>query len=161
MAPLAVVAVSIVSLPLAVLHPSLRHRLHPDPIPSNHPDALVPRAPTYLILKAFNLYIASIVISITSVLNFSLAASLAILLGAPLAFTKPGSIVRFTMMVCLTPMSLLTLAGWHNGTERVLQLFERTVWEWQVLGVWFFPFACCVYLPIVLQGAVVCLLPAE
>ena len=118
-------------------------------------------APLSMVLKAFNLCLTSAVISITSLLNFSLAASMAVALGIPLALTKPRSPLRFLGIICLTPMGLLALAIRIKGAEVVTMLFERTIWEWDVLGVWFLPFACTVYMPIVLQGAVVCLLPAD
>lgn len=161
--PLTALGLLIASAPLITIFPSIRRHLHSSPQHSWHPTSFPPRAPTYLILKAFNLYITSIVISITSVLNFSLAASLAILFGVPLALTKPRSIVGYVMMMTLTPMGLLALAcrSTSYGVEGTLALFARAVWEWEVLGVWFLPFACTVYLPIALQGAIVCSLPEE
>ncbi|KAG8853525.1 Glycosyl phosphatidyl inositol protein transamidase complex subunit [Tulasnella sp. 330] len=153
----------IASTPLITILPSIRCHLHSYPQHSWHPTSLPYRAPTYLVLKAFNLYITSIVISITSVLNFSLAASLAIVFGVPLALTKPKSIIGYVMMIGLTPMGLVALAcrSTSYGVEGTLALFARTVWEWEVLGVWFLPFACTVCLPIALQGAIVCLLPED
>ncbi|KAG8960304.1 Glycosyl phosphatidyl inositol protein transamidase complex subunit [Tulasnella sp. 419] len=127
------------------------------------------QAPLYLILKAFNLYISSIVISITSVLNFSLAASLAVLLGLPLALTSPASLRkipamwRYLLVVFVSPMGLLGMALWLGvgGVQGLTKLFERTIWEWEALGVWFLPFACVVYLPLTLQGMLVCTLPEQ
>ncbi|KAG9038965.1 Glycosyl phosphatidyl inositol protein transamidase complex subunit [Tulasnella sp. JGI-2019a] len=159
--PLSIIGVLIAAAPLIITHPTIRQHLHAYPAHSWHPTAVPRRAPIYLILKAFNLYITSIVISITSVLNFSLAASLAIQFGVPLALTKPRSTLGYLMMISLTPMGLLALACRTYGVGETLSLFSRTIWEWEVLGVWFLPFACTVYLPLALQAAIVCLLPED
>lgn len=155
------IALLITTTPLPILLPTISQHLHAYPAPTWHPRISPSNAPLWIVLKAFNLYIASIVISITSVLNFSLAASLAIAFGVPLTLTQPRSIVRFLGMICLTPMGLLALACRAMDVETVVKLFERTIWEWDVLGVWFLPFLCTVYLPIALQGAIVCLLPID
>ncbi|KAJ7063467.1 Gaa1-like protein [Mycena amicta] len=106
------------------LHGTLLHR--PDPQTT---------APMSALLKALNLCFASTVISITTVVNFSLAMTLAILLGIPLSVSSASSILPLRIASAL--------------------------WDWQVLGVWFAPFVCIVYTPLVLQAAIVCLLPAE
>ncbi len=67
----------------------------------------VPTAPLYMPLKAINMCLASTFISVSSVLNFSLAALLAV------------------------------------------------IWDWQVLGVWFSPLVCLVYVPCLLQAGIV------
>ncbi|KAI0670404.1 Gaa1-domain-containing protein [Trametes maxima] len=108
------------------------------------------------VLKAFNLCFASAVVSITSVLNFSLAATLAVFLALPLSFasTSPSSSPssRLAKYTAYTALAL----GW-------LVLFpgevQKAVWNWEVLRVWFAPFVCVVYVPLVLQAGLVCLLP--
>ncbi|KII88370.1 hypothetical protein PLICRDRAFT_161388 [Plicaturopsis crispa FD-325 SS-3] len=110
-------------------------------------------APLSFLVKSLNLCFASTVISITSVLNFSLAASLAVLLGGPLsiATTSPGtagSLARYFAYVALG-------FGWLLlGQDEML----GAVRNWEVLGVWFAPFVSIVYAPLVMQGGIVCLL---
>ncbi|KAJ7097739.1 Gaa1-like protein [Mycena belliarum] len=111
-------------------------------------------APTHQLLKALNLCFASTVISITTVVNFSLAMSLAILLGIPLSISSPSQslplrLIRFTMYSGLS-------LGWLFAHDEL----KKAVWDWEILGVWFAPFVCVVYAPLVLQAGLVCLLPA-
>lgn len=149
-------------LPLLALHPFIRQYLTACPTPSYHPKKSAPQAPLHLILKAFNLYISSIVISITSVLNFSLAATLAVLLGLPLTLAGPTARpLRYLLVLAVSPMGLLAVASHIVGEQEVVRVLTRTVWEWQVLGAWFLPFACVVYLPLTLQGLLVCMMPRE
>ncbi|CAK5265049.1 unnamed protein product [Mycena citricolor] len=98
------------------------------------------------ILKALNLCFASTVISITTVVNFSLAMSLAILLGVPLSLSSPTRSVP-TKLLCFAPYTVLGL-GWLFARHEV----AKTVWAWDVLGVWLLPSACIVYTPLVLQA---------
>lgn len=149
-------------LPLLALHPFTQQYLTACPAPSYHPKKSAPQAPLHLILKAFNLYISSIVISITSVLNFSLAAALAVLLGVPLTLTGPTARpLRYLLVLGVSPIGLLAIASHVVGEQEVIRVLTRTVWEWQVLGAWFLPFACVVYLPLTLQGLLVCMMPRE
>ncbi|KAJ6525651.1 Gaa1-domain-containing protein [Mycena capillaripes] len=105
------------------------------------------------LLKALNLCFASTVISITTVVNFSLAMSLSILLGIPLSISSPSQtlplrLVKFASYLCLG-------VGWIFAREEV----RKALWDWEILRVWFAPFVCTVYTPLVLQAALVCLLP--
>lgn len=99
-------------------------------------------APFHIILHAFNLLLAGMVISIIAVLNFALAASLAALLALPL--------------VCITPRShrVLKLALALLGAPALVRadVLAGVVREYELLGGWFLPFACVVYAPIVLQN---------
>jgi len=158
---LTALSILIMALPLLPFIPPLRPHLVSYPTPSYHPKRTEPQAPLHLILMAFNLCISSIVISITSVLNFSLAASLAVLLGLPLTLAKPMSPAGYLALLAITPMGLLWVAERLIGLDEVMRLFARTIWEWEVLGAWFLPFASVVYLPLVLQGMLVCVLPKE
>jgi glycosylphosphatidylinositol transamidase len=105
-----------------------------------------------LVLKALNLCFASTVISIITVLNFSLAASLALLLGIPLSISSPSSKPLRTLVY--VAYSLLGTAWLLVAQPQVLQ----SLWYWKILGVWYAPFMCIVYVPLVLQSMVVCLL---
>lgn len=116
-------------------------------------------APLSSLVKALNLCLASTVISITSVLNFSLAVTLAVLLGLPLTLASPSpysssqTVTRFVKYLAYAVLGL----GW------VVWAPEETVKairNWEIFGVWFAPFACIVYAPLVLQAGIVCILPS-
>ncbi|KAI0044807.1 Gaa1-domain-containing protein [Auriscalpium vulgare] len=110
-------------------------------------------APLSLLLKALTLCLASTLISVTSVLNFSLAALLAVVFGAPLSLAgAPASptagLLRYVEYAVLA-------LGWLAHGAQV----REAVWQWEVLGVWFAPLVCVVYAPIMLQAGIVALLP--
>ncbi|KAJ7271988.1 Gaa1-domain-containing protein [Mycena haematopus] len=111
-------------------------------------------APVSQLLKALNLCFASTVISITTVVNFSLAMSLAILLGIPLSISSPSHslplrLAKFAFYIGLG-------LAWIFAGEEV----RKALWHWEILRVWFAPFVCAVYTPLVLQAGLVCLLPS-
>ncbi|KAJ4487817.1 Gaa1-like protein [Lentinula aciculospora] len=126
-------------LPLVV--PRLLRRCYSDDI-----------APLSLVLKAFNLCLSSTVISIITVLNFSLAACLAVALGILLYIASSSSnraigMAKYTVYVVLG-------FGWVLLEETTKQM----IWDWDVLGVWLLPFLCIVYFPLTLQAALVCII---
>ena len=106
-------------------------------------------APLPVLLKAINMCLASTLISVTSVLNFSLAALLAITLGVPLSFAAPSRSLPVCVMKCAVYATLAF--GWLASSGEVTQ----AIWDWQVLGVWFCPLVCLVYVPFVLQAGIV------
>jgi len=110
-------------------------------------------APLSLVLKAFNLCFTSTVISIITVLNFSLAASLTIVLGLPLIASSSSQSIA--LRVGKYGAYAFLALGWILVAQK--QMVE-SIWNWQVLSVWFAPFICLVYVPLVLQAGVVCLL---
>ncbi|KAI0721113.1 Gaa1-domain-containing protein [Cerioporus squamosus] len=126
--------------------PALTLQLVPLPAP--------PSAPLATVLKALNLCFTSAVISITSVLNFSLAVALSVFMGLPLTFasSSPSLLRRVVKYVVYTVLALGWLAICPEETR-------KAIWNWEVLGVWFAPFVCIVYAPLVLQAALVSLLP--
>ncbi|KAG8926231.1 Glycosyl phosphatidyl inositol protein transamidase complex subunit [Tulasnella sp. 417] len=114
-------------LPFLALHPFTRQYLTACPSHSYYPKKSAPQAPLHLILKAFNLYISSIVISITSVLNFSLAAGLAVLLGLPLTFTgTTAQPLRYLLVLAVSPMGILSVASHVFGEQEVVRVLTRT-----------------------------------
>ena len=113
-------------------------------------------APNYLILKSLNLCFASTVISIISVLNFSLAAALAIALGLPLLLSTPSS----TLAAKISRYAIYAFLGLGWLVIRRADV-ASAIWNWEFLGVWFAPFVCIVYTPLMLQAGIVCLMPRE
>ncbi|PPQ63089.1 hypothetical protein CVT24_005944 [Panaeolus cyanescens] len=110
-------------------------------------------APLSLTLKALNLCFASTVISIIAVLNFSLSASLAIILGIPLSVSssKGSTLSRLVRYLTYTYLSI----GWRLHAPA---LAKQLLWNWHVLGVWLAPFVCIVYVPIVMQAGISCII---
>lgn len=123
-------------------------------IPSHPPET----APFSMLLQSFNLCLASTVISITSLLNFSLAATLAVTLGIPLIYSRISRPSR-TSTSLLGKFSRLAVyaAYWLLAWSWLLlpREVERAVWNWEVFGVWFAPFVCIVYAPLVMQAGLV------
>ncbi|KAF9454645.1 Gaa1-domain-containing protein [Macrolepiota fuliginosa MF-IS2] len=110
-------------------------------------------APAWLLLKALNLCFASTVISTITVLNFSLAALLAVALGLPLLLAQPSKSTPLSWFKYI--LYTLLASGW-------LFLFQEVrdaIWQWEILSVWFAPFFCLVYTPLVIQAGIVCILP--
>ncbi|KAF8733706.1 hypothetical protein AX14_003630 [Amanita brunnescens Koide BX004] len=109
-----------------------------------------------LSLKSFNLCTASTVVSITAVLNFSLASALALLLGIPLSISSPSDPAASLMkrIIKYVPYGVLALGWLFLAPVEV----EQALWDWTFLSVWFAPFVCIVYVPLVLQAGLVCLL---
>lgn len=104
------------------------------------------------VLKALNLCFASTVISITSVLNFSLAAVSAAVLGISLSVTWPSN--SHSRMVGYFAYAVIGF-GWIMLAQDEV---KTAVWHWEVLSVWFAPVVCAVYAPLVIQAGIVCLL---
>ncbi|KZP12615.1 Gaa1-domain-containing protein [Athelia psychrophila] len=104
------------------------------------------------LLKSLNLCLASTIISVTSVLNFSLALTLAILLGLPLSLASPSTsaAVKTAKYACYLALAF----GWLLMDTEV----KSALWNWEVLGVWVAPFVCVVYAPLVLQAGLVTIL---
>jgi len=143
-------------------------------------------ATTPALLKAFNLCVLGAVISVIAVANFSLSVSIAVLAALPLCLVpvslhRPGtegrndtSLSGWLGMVkrlsvgawvgAISPMGMLAIAlmaSTYNGgtSEPVIQWVKRVLWEFVVLKTWFIPLVCNLYLPLVLQALVICLLP--
>ncbi|KAL4247302.1 GPI transamidase component Gaa1 [Abortiporus biennis] len=107
-------------------------------------------APLWMVLQAFNLCLASTVISITSVLNFSLAALLAVTLAIPLMCSSP--VKNIFVLVARYALYLVLALGWTLFLKNEVR---AALWNWEVLGVWFAPFVCIVYAPLMYQAAIV------
>jgi glycosylphosphatidylinositol transamidase len=107
-------------------------------------------APVWMLLRSFNLCFASAVISATSVLNFSLAAVLALLLGVPLSFSGPTDDALTSLTLRLA--YLLLAIFWFTPVWTVM---DQAMWDWQFLGGYFAPFICVIYVPIVWQAVIV------
>jgi len=110
-------------------------------------------APFWLVLKALNLCFASTVISIITVLNFSLAALLAVTLGLPLTFSCSSTSKLRSWLKGL--LYVFLASGWLFFYQET----QRAIWNWEILSVWFAPFVCLIYVPLVIQAGIVCALP--
>lgn len=124
------------------------------PLPALHVRPTAPNkiAPVWKVLKAFNLFLASTVISITSVLNFSLAASMAVALGIPLLYNTPATTPIGRFIKCWS--YCLLAFGWLLLSEEN----HTAIRNWELFGTWFAPFIPVVYTPLVLQAAIVSIL---
>lgn len=106
-----------------------------------------------LTLKALNLCFASAIISITSVLNFSLALTFAMLLGTPLSLSAfSGS--KAMHWAGYAFYALLAM-GWLPFLQ---EQTKSALWYWEIASVWFAPVVCIIYVPLVLQAGIATLL---
>jgi glycosylphosphatidylinositol transamidase len=140
LSPLLFLAISVIPLPSLLL-------TSPEPKTT---------APIPILLQSLSLCFASTVVSITTVLNFSLAAFLAILLGVPLSFASPsGGIVAKLVKYAFV---LFVALDWLLFSQAQML---KSIMDWEILGIWFAPFICLIYVPLLLQAGIVCLLPLD
>jgi glycosylphosphatidylinositol transamidase len=89
---------------------------------------------------------------------------MAVLIGIPLSLASPSNklfsrLSGFLVFAILSPLGLLTTLAWLMGKVFVARSVVNSLWEWELLGVWFSPFVCIVYLPLILQTMLLYLLP--
>jgi glycosylphosphatidylinositol transamidase len=75
-------------------------------------------------------------------------------MGIPLVMSSPSPsvlfrILKYTGYACLSH-------GWLLFGQK--EMWEA-LWNWEILLVWFAPFICIVYVPLVLQAGISCLIP--
>jgi glycosylphosphatidylinositol transamidase len=110
------------------------------------------RAALSSMLKAFNLCLASTVISVVSLLNFSLAAVLAVFLAVPLSIS--GRSASSVSTAARAALYVALAAGWLLTKDAVLMALRN----WELYGAWFAPFVYTVYVPLVMQALTATLL---
>jgi len=104
------------------------------------------------------------IIAVTAVVNFSLSAATAVLLGISLSVvpsTRPNSLVKLFavgFLVTLTPQGIMALSSRIIGYNNLLLWARSAIWDYEVVGSYFVPFVWMVYLPLVLQGILSCIL---
>jgi glycosylphosphatidylinositol transamidase len=119
---------------------------------------------TATLLKAFNLCWAGMIIAVTAVVNFSLSAATAVLLGISLSVvpaTRPSSLMKLFavgFLVALTPQGMMAIVSRIMGYNSLLYWARSAIWDYEVVGSYFVPFVWMVYLPLVLQGILACIL---
>ena len=119
---------------------------------------------TAALLKAFTLCWAGMIIAVTSVINFSLSATTAVLLGISLSIVpatrpRPGvKLFAVGLLVALTPQGMMALFSRIIGHDGLLHWARSAIWDYEVVGSYFVPFVWMVYLPLVLQGILSCIL---
>ncbi|KAI0032220.1 Gaa1-like protein [Vararia minispora EC-137] len=106
------------------------------------------RAPLHMLLKATTLCLASTAISVTSVLNFSLASLLAIVFGIPLTFAGPAC--SFTARLLKYFFYAVLAVGWMWLHDEV----RDALLQWEMLGVWLAPVVCMLYTPFMIQAGI-------
>jgi glycosylphosphatidylinositol transamidase len=99
-----------------------------------------------------------------AVVNFSLSAATAVLLGISLSVvpsTRPNSVVKLFavgLLVALTPQGIMAILSRIIGYNNLLHWTQSAIWDYEVVGSYFVPFVWVVYLPLVLQGILSCIL---
>lgn len=116
-------------------------------------DERIPPAPLGSVIRALNACIASTIISVTCVLNFSLALVTALSLGILLPLSSIGTSrgIKTAVSGIYILVSTIILLSLAHSSE--------SLQHWHMYEVWFSPFLCIVIVPFLLQAAVVCILP--
>lgn len=117
------------------------------------------------VLSSLTLCITGTVVCVVSVLNFSLAAVLALAFGFALPFKArqhytglASKLLHYSLISLTTPTGIATITSFVFGWEVVHGFIVQVVWNWNALRVWTLPFISCVYLPLILQAGVAALL---
>ena len=104
------------------------------------------------------------IIAVTAVVNFSLSAVTAVLLGISLSVvpsTRPNSLAKLLavgFLVALTPQGMMALFSRIIGYSSLVHWAQSAIWDYEVVGSYFVPFVWMVYFPLVLQGILSCIL---
>jgi GPI-anchor transamidase subunit GAA1 len=104
------------------------------------------------------------IIAVTAVVNFSLSAVVAVLLGISLSIvpsTPSNPVVKLLavgLLVAVTPQGIMALLSHIIGYDGLLHWARSTIWSYEVVGSYFVPFVWMVYLPLLMQGILSCIL---
>ncbi|CAG8647362.1 24236_t:CDS:10 [Cetraspora pellucida] len=118
-------------------------------------------SPDWVILKSFILAFTAMIISCLSVLNFSLAVFISIIVVIPFSLFQPSTyeMIRYLeliVLVLISPPGILIISKIN------LEEFLRwTIMEYELLGSYFLPFICCLYWPIILVYVVIIFSPIK
>lgn len=129
----------------------------------------LPRAPQLsTLLKAFTLCWTGTIIAVTAVVNFSLSAAIAVLLGVPLCIIPVNGAnhrlrgafrtVSTLLLLAITPQGICLISSQLLGSQQATDWFVGTVKEWDIVASTFLPFICAGYMPLIMQGIIACLL---
>ncbi|KAF8343901.1 GPI transamidase component Gaa1 [Cantharellus anzutake] len=147
----------LVSMSAAMNLPSIIGILH------GPPSHAADKASISSVLHALTLCIAGTISCIISVLNFSFAACLVVLLGIPLSMiprmtiNSAGRILGTIFFMMLMPVPILLSTGFVCEAQTIKTVL-RLIWDWQVLESWFLPSVFCIYYPLVVQGCLAIIL---
>lgn len=98
-------------------------------------------------LKAFSLSLTSTVLSITSLLNFSLSAVLAVaFLGTNFSINANSKVLRANEILSHLVLASVGLLVINSNSS---------VKDWELFGIWFAPFISMIYIPLFLQAALI------
>lgn len=119
---------------------------------------------TSKVLKAFNLLLAGLTLSIVATLNFGAAVALSLILPLPMLVVRPlhdrpllGQLQQFALVAVSPPATwaLIRALGFRTATDHWAQHMLR---DWSVAGGWSLPFVFVVVVPLFLQSATSALL---
>lgn len=108
-------------------------------------------APLSIVLKSLNMFLTSTLISVTSLLNFSLSVILCVAIGLPL--------ILFSGNLRDSDQTLTRKGAFFLTYTAFLMTFftsNQMLWSWSILGNLFLPLLHVVYLPLLLQAGLVC-----
>ena len=75
--------------------------------------------------------------------------------------TRSNSLAKLLgvgILAALTPQGMMALLSRIIGFNSLLHWARSVIWDYEVVGSYFVPFVWMVYLPLVLQGILSCIL---
>ncbi|KAF0447035.1 Gaa1-domain-containing protein [Gigaspora margarita] len=127
---------------------------------SDHHNQLSP-SPDWIILKSVTLAFTAMIISCLSLLNFSLAVFISIIVVIPFSLFQPSAhqIIRYLeliVLVLISPPGILIISK-----TNIEEFLRWTIMEYELFGNYFLPFICCLYWPIILVYVVIIFSPIK
>ncbi|CAG8511788.1 20515_t:CDS:10 [Gigaspora margarita] len=153
-----VITINISTIATAGLVSAFQSRSHK--IKSDHHNQLSP-SPDWIILKSVTLAFTAMIISCLSLLNFSLAVFISIIVVIPFSLFQPSAhqIIRYLeliVLVLISPPGILIISK-----TNIEEFLRWTIMEYELFGNYFLPFICCLYWPIILVYVVIIFSPIK
>ncbi|KAF9363806.1 Glycosyl phosphatidyl inositol protein transamidase complex subunit [Mortierella sp. NVP85] len=132
---------------------------------SSSASAELPPAPDWILLKTFILALSALAVTTLSVLNFSLAVSIGIIIVLPYMAFRPSnymvlSALQTAILLAISPAGLMMAASWWYEKDPSL-ILNWVLEGYEVIGSWLLPILCGVYLPLNLATIIMVLLPVS
>ncbi|KAF9439354.1 Glycosyl phosphatidyl inositol protein transamidase complex subunit [Entomortierella beljakovae] len=122
-------------------------------------------AADWVMLKTFVMSLSALVVTTLSVLNFSLAVSIGVIIVLPYMLFRPSSYfiisaLQAIALLTISPPGLLLAGSWWYSMDVGL-ILSWVLEGYEVVGSWLLPIVCCIYWPLNLAATIMVLLPVS
>ncbi|RIA93902.1 Gaa1-like protein [Glomus cerebriforme] len=113
-------------------------------------------ASDWMVLKSFTLAFTAMIISCLSVLNFSLAVFISLMVIIPFSLFEPTpkhqilQYLQLLVLIIISPPGILLFSG-----TNIDEFLRWALMEYELLGSYLLPFICCFYWPNILVYSVI------